>query len=220
MFRKNEVIKFLQKKLGENIIDYASSTERRVDAKIKPAALRKAVKTLSGELNARFITISAVDHGLDMELLHHFSVEGNVVTLRTEIPKETSEVDTITDIIPAAFLIEREILDLFGVKFRNHPRPESLILPKEVVGNPLRKPLEGKLPLQGRPVADLLLSTGCNTSLSSFVKQKRKQMGLPQLPPASCSDEEALHEIQELMKRIDFDKRVGYDWEKKKLRYR
>ena len=38
---------------------------------------------------------------------------------------------TITDIIPGALLYEREIHDLFGVKFEGHPNLEPLILPED-----------------------------------------------------------------------------------------
>jgi len=216
-----EIVKYLRKKLKENLINYSVPRERRGYVRIKPAALTKAVKTFSEKYHPRFMTISAVDHGIDMELLYHFDVDGNVVTLQTTITKEKNEIDTITDLMPAAQFIEREINDLFGVKFLNHPKPERLILPRDwpPENRPLRKPHEGLIPPSARLPVETLISTGCLATMSSYVKRRREKAGLPPAPSAVCADEEWSPEFQKIMKQTNFDKKAGYDWEKKKLRY-
>jgi len=216
-----EIVKYLRKKLKENLISYSVPRERRGYVRIKPAALTKAVKTFSEKYHPRFMTISAVDHGIDMELLYHFDVDGNVVTLQTTITKEKNEIDTITDLMPAAQFIEREINDLFGVKFLNHPKPERLILPRDwpPENRPLRKPHEGLIPPSARLPVETLISTGCLATMSSYVKRRREKAGLPPAPSAVCADEEWSPEFQKIMKQTNFDKKAGYDWEKKKLRY-
>lgn len=222
MVTEIEVMEYLQKELKEDVLDCSKPRERRAYIRIMPAALRKASRALYKGYHPRFMTLSAVDHGLDVELLYHFSVGGMIITLRTTIPKEENEIDTISDLIPAALLIEREVTDLFGVKFRNHPKPERLILPREwpPESNPLREPHKGALPPIARLPAETLLSTGCLSGVSSFVKRRRERAGLPPTPPAVCSDEERLPKFQEIMKRTNFDKKAGYDWKKKKLRYK
>ncbi len=55
-------------------------------------------------------------------------------------------VDTVTDIWPGAEWLEREVYDMFGIRFRNHPDLRRILLWKDYPGHPLRK----DYPLRGR----------------------------------------------------------------------
>lgn len=56
------------------------------------------------------------------------------------------EADSVTDIWPGAEWREREVYDMFGIRFRNHPDLRRILLWKDYPAHPLRK----DYPLRGR----------------------------------------------------------------------
>ena len=71
-----------------------------------------------------------------------FSISANErLRLRARVK---DAVDSVTSVWPSANWLEREVFDLFGVRFNNHPDLRRLLLPPDWQGHPLRKdyPLE------------------------------------------------------------------------------
>ncbi len=64
--------------------------------------------------------------------------EKDIIFLKTKI-KENEEIETLCDIYSGANWMEREIYDLFGIKFKNHPDLRRILLPEDYEGHPLRK---------------------------------------------------------------------------------
>jgi len=66
--------------------------------------------------------------------------------LRVRVPGNDPMADSVTMIWPTANWHEREIFDLFGVRFEGHPDLTRILLPDDWEGYPLRKdfPTEGR----------------------------------------------------------------------------
>ncbi|MEM2320736.1 MAG: NADH-quinone oxidoreductase subunit C [Candidatus Bathyarchaeia archaeon] len=222
---ESEVMDYLKRVLGADLVEIYRQRERRILANVKPAALSKTIEDLKKKYkDMRFMTISAVDNGLDMEYLYHLHIDGIVVTVKVVKPKEDPTLESIASLVPAANFIEREISDLFGIKIINHPEPDpiGLVLTKDWPEDkrPLKKPLEGALPSKARPVAEALIASGCVAPISAFVQKKREEVGLPKTAPFPFTDEKVLNEYHGVIRASGMGDRVGFDWDKRKLRYK
>lgn len=82
-----------------------------------PSHLRDAVRALLN-LDAHFITITSMDLGNIVRLLYHFDVKGEILTLVVDLPAISPVVDSISDIVAAAELSEREVSEFSEVTFR------------------------------------------------------------------------------------------------------
>jgi NADH-quinone oxidoreductase subunit C len=67
------------------------------------------------------------------------------VRLKVRLPGDSPALESVTSIWPAANYFEREIYDLFGVRFDGHPYLRRIMMPEDWDGYPLRKdyPVEG-----------------------------------------------------------------------------
>ncbi len=218
----NEIGRLLEQEIPADRFACTEGSDRRIAVVLEAADLKGAARALRRSGSARFVTLTALDGGEDIELLYVLAVGGTIVSLRARIPKETNATESVTDIFPGAELIEREVSELFGLTFAGHPRQKNLILPEDWSPDkaPLRKPLTGDVLPQARRTVENLLRDASSLRITPPALARREKAGLPQRPPLASGSEERMREFLDLVLRTGFDKRAGYDWGKKRLRYR
>jgi NADH-quinone oxidoreductase subunit C len=128
-------------------------------AVVERAQLRDVLALLRDDPQLCFemlVDVTAVDHlprTPRFEVVYHlYSVAKNHrVRIKARVPEESPSVPSSTSLYPSANWMEREVWDMYGIRFEGHPDPRRLLLYEEFVGHPLRKdyPKEKRQPLVG-----------------------------------------------------------------------
>jgi NADH-quinone oxidoreductase subunit C len=83
---------------------------------------------------------------------HFFSLPlTHRIRVKVPVPEDQPEVDSLTSLWPAADWFEREVWDMFGIRFRGHPNLKRILMYESFEGHPLRKdyPVNRRQPLIG-----------------------------------------------------------------------
>jgi NADH-quinone oxidoreductase subunit C len=120
---------------------------------IDPAKLREACALLRDDADCAFNFLSDVTC-VDwypaeprFEVVYHLlSIpKKERVRLKVRLDSASPAVESLTSLWPGANYFEREVFDLFGIRFTGHPYMRRLLMPEDWEGHPLLKdyPVEG-----------------------------------------------------------------------------
>jgi NADH-quinone oxidoreductase subunit C len=88
--------------------------------------------------------LTCIDWKSHFTMVYHFSstIHRHNIVVKAKLDRNNPEIETVSDIWRTAEMLEREVYDLFGVKFLHHPDLRRLIMPDDWEGWPLRKDFE------------------------------------------------------------------------------
>jgi NADH-quinone oxidoreductase subunit C len=120
---------------------------------VERSGLREACALLRDDLNCPFNFLSDVTcvdwHPREprFEIIYQLlSIpKKERVRLKVRLSNDSPAVESVTSVWPAANFFEREVFDLFGIRFIGHPYLRRIQMPEDWEGHPLRKdyPVEG-----------------------------------------------------------------------------
>lgn len=115
--------------------------------RIAPNALRDAAVFLRDDDELRYILLTSIT-GVDylgreprFEVVYHFSSleYGHRVVLKVGADEEHPHVPSLARLFPTANFQEREVYDMFGIEFDDHPDLQRILMPEDWEGYPQRK---------------------------------------------------------------------------------
>ncbi|MCA6451096.1 MAG: NADH-quinone oxidoreductase subunit C [Chitinophagaceae bacterium] len=88
--------------------------------------------------------LTCIDWKTHMTMVYHLSSTSHRhnIVVKAKVDRNQPEIETVCDIWRTAEFHEREVFELFGVVFLNHPDLRRLILTDDFEGFPLRKDFE------------------------------------------------------------------------------
>ncbi|HEX9786670.1 MAG TPA: NADH-quinone oxidoreductase subunit C [Candidatus Binatia bacterium] len=140
-------IAYIRERLGPTVLDVVDAQGDDVLI-LDRAGLRESFRRLKDDdqLNYDFLSdITAVDYWRKKE--PRFEVVYQILSrrrrrrlrLRVPVPENDPAVESLTPLWRGANFLEREVWDLFGIRFIDHPDLRRILLYDEFVGYPLRK---------------------------------------------------------------------------------
>jgi NADH-quinone oxidoreductase subunit C len=161
--RGDEILQRLRDRFAGAVVE---THDHRGDhtAVVDRAGLVDVLRWCRDEPELRFdvlMDLTAVDYlkypgredGPRFEVVYHlFSVGHNHrLRIKVRVDEDDAQVPTAVDLWPIANWLEREVWDMFGVRFAGHPDPRRLLMYEEFVGHALRKdyPINRRQPLIG-----------------------------------------------------------------------
>ncbi len=117
-----------------------------VSFQVPAERLLEAARLLRDELGFdALLDVTAVDYWPEGRPRFHvvyqfYSYTHNVaVRLRVPVEEVAAEVPSLVGLYPSANWYEREVWDMFGIRFAGHPDLRRILMPYDWVGHPLRK---------------------------------------------------------------------------------
>ncbi len=151
----------IQSRFAEDVISLADQAGDEAIT-LKRNSVKKVLLALKENAEFQFDMLAdlfAVDYLFWEEKENRFEIIYNLystvknhrIFIKLPVPEKDARVETVTSVWPAANWFEREVWDMFGVKFDGHPNLKRILMYEEFQGHALRKdyPYNKRQPLIG-----------------------------------------------------------------------
>jgi NADH-quinone oxidoreductase subunit C len=159
MAENNRAVIKLKEKFASSLLD-VKEFRGEVTVTVKKEDIIAVCRFLKTELRYNMLTdVTAVDYlGQEprfMMVYNLYSIpDKDRLRVKAPVTEGDCTVDSLSVLWNSANWLEREVYDLFGIIFNNHPDLRRILMTDDWVGHPLRKdyPLQGpdREPYKGR----------------------------------------------------------------------
>ncbi|NJD92179.1 MAG: NADH-quinone oxidoreductase subunit C [Geobacter sp.] len=159
MADNNRAVIKLKERFAADIVD-VKEFRGEVTVTVKKENIVAICNYLKAELAYNLLTdVTAVDYlGQEPRFLvvyNMYSIANkDRLRVKAQVCESAPEIDSVVGLWSSADWLEREVVDLFGITFKNHPDLRRILMTEDWVGYPLRKdyPLQGpdREPYKGR----------------------------------------------------------------------
>jgi NADH-quinone oxidoreductase subunit C len=143
----------LREKFADQVLEIREHAGQRF-AHVRRDRILELLRFLREDCGFDFLTdLTAVDY-MNQGLPERFAVVYNLYSFKDNVrtrvkafvPESDPTIESASGLWNAANWAEREVFDLFGIRFNNHPDLKRIVLPDTYEGHPLRKdyPLTGR----------------------------------------------------------------------------
>ena len=123
------IIEKFKEEFNSDILGIAVKNQKRMIITIRPDSIVNVAGYLYKTAEFRFIIASALHTKRGFEIHYHFSKDavGLILNIHVILDKDDPQIESLSNMFNASNWIEREMHELFGINFLNHPNQEKLI---------------------------------------------------------------------------------------------
>jgi NADH-quinone oxidoreductase subunit C len=123
------IIEKFKEKFRSEILEVTVKNQKRITITVNPGSIVNAAGFLYRTEGFRFIIASALHTKKGFEIHYHFSKDeiGLILNIHVILDKDNPQIESLSNLFNASNWIEREMHELFGINFLNHPNQEKLI---------------------------------------------------------------------------------------------
>jgi len=123
------IIEKFKEEFNSEILETAVKNQKRMVITINSEAIVEVAGYLYKTAGFRFIIASAIHTKRGFEIHYHFSQDasGLILNIHVILDKDNPQIESLSNMFSASNWIEREMHELFGIDFLNHPNQEKLI---------------------------------------------------------------------------------------------